>query len=137
VPPINGVLETCLYVDDVARARAFYARVFGFTAMTANDRFAALDAGPGKVLILFKRGTTLRAARVGDGFIPPHGGEGAQHFAFGIPEGTYAEWTRHLRAEGVGIESEVVWPGGGRSLYFRDPDGHLGELATPGLWPNY
>ena len=22
-------------------------------------------------------------------------------------------------------------------VYFRDPDGHLVELATPGLWPNY
>ena len=26
---------------------------------------------------------------------------------------------------------------GGESLYFRDPDGHLLELVTPGLWPNY
>jgi catechol 2,3-dioxygenase-like lactoylglutathione lyase family enzyme len=26
---------------------------------------------------------------------------------------------------------------GGTSLYFRDPDGHLLELATPGLWTIY
>jgi catechol 2,3-dioxygenase-like lactoylglutathione lyase family enzyme len=137
VPPINGVLETCLYVADVARARAFYTRVFGFRPMTEDERIAALDAGPGKVLILFRRGTTLAKARVGTSFIPPHGADGAQHFAFGIPDGTYADWSRHLLAEGVAIESEVAWPHGGRSLYFRDPDGHLGELATPGLWPNY
>jgi catechol 2,3-dioxygenase-like lactoylglutathione lyase family enzyme len=136
-PGINGVLETCLYVTDVARSSGFYTRVFGFVAMTENDRFAALDTGRGKVLILFKRGTTLTPARAGTGFIPPHGGNGAQHFAFGIPESTYSDWNRHLRAEGVAIESEVAWPHGGRSLYFRDPDGHLGELATPGLWPNY
>ena len=30
--------------------------------------------------------------------------------------------------------SVVVWEAGGRSLYFRDPDGHLLELATPGVW---
>ena len=35
------------------------------------------------------------------------------------------------------MESEVTWPQGGRSLYFRDPDGLLVELATPGLWRNY
>ena len=29
------------------------------------------------------------------------------------------------------------WPRGGESVYFRDPDGHLLELATPGLWPGY
>ncbi|HWQ03343.1 MAG TPA: glyoxalase, partial [Candidatus Nitrosotenuis sp.] len=26
---------------------------------------------------------------------------------------------------------------GGRSIYFRDPDGHSLELVTPGVWPNY
>ena len=31
----------------------------------------------------------------------------------------------------------MKWPRGGESLYFRDPDGHLVELATPGLWANY
>jgi len=31
----------------------------------------------------------------------------------------------------------VKWPRGGTSLYFRDPAGHLVELATPGLWSTY
>jgi catechol 2,3-dioxygenase-like lactoylglutathione lyase family enzyme len=31
----------------------------------------------------------------------------------------------------------MAWPRGGTSLYFRDPDGHLVELATPGLWSIY
>jgi catechol 2,3-dioxygenase-like lactoylglutathione lyase family enzyme len=121
----------------VARARAFYTRVFGFVSMTEDERIAALDTGPGRVLILFKRGSTLKPARVGTGFIPPHGGHGALHFALAIPDVAYADWTRHLAAHAVVIESEVAWPRGGRSLYFRDPDGNLGELATPGLWRNY
>jgi len=32
------------------------------------------------------------------------------------------------------LEQQVAWPRGGTSLYFRDPDRHLVELATPGLW---
>jgi catechol 2,3-dioxygenase-like lactoylglutathione lyase family enzyme len=42
-----------------------------------------------------------------------------------------------LAEHGVGIESEVQWDLGGTSLYFRDPDGHSVELATPGVWPIY
>ena len=26
---------------------------------------------------------------------------------------------------------------GGTSLYFRDPDGHSVEIATPGVWETY
>jgi catechol 2,3-dioxygenase-like lactoylglutathione lyase family enzyme len=42
-----------------------------------------------------------------------------------------------VEREGVSIEGEMEWPRGGTSLYFRDPDGHLVELATPGLWSIY
>jgi hypothetical protein len=34
----------------------------------------------------------------------------------------------------VDLLSEVAWEPGARSLYFRDPDGHLLELGTPRLW---
>ena len=34
------------------------------------------------------------------------------------------------------VESRIGWLRGGTSLYFRDPDGHSLEVATPGLWPN-
>ena len=46
-------------------------------------------------------------------------------------------WRGHLAENGVEIESEVTWDRGGVSLYFRDPDGHSVELATPGVWEIY
>ena len=46
-------------------------------------------------------------------------------------------WRARLAAEDLAIESTVTWPRGAVSLYFRDPDGNLGELVTPGLWANY
>jgi catechol 2,3-dioxygenase-like lactoylglutathione lyase family enzyme len=136
-PHVTGILETCIYVEDVGTSRAFYRRLFGFNAMTEDDRIAALDVGPGQVLILFKRGGTREPVATAGGVIPPHDGSGEQHFAFAIGDGDYKAWIEHLHANQVDVESEVTWPRGGRSLYFRDPDGLLIELATPGLWRNY
>jgi catechol 2,3-dioxygenase-like lactoylglutathione lyase family enzyme len=49
-----------------------------------------------------------------------------------------AAWEQRLKAEDIAIEGRTKWPRGGESIYFRDPeDGHLLELATPGLWPGY
>ena len=57
--------------------------------------------------------------------------------AFSIAADALAEWEARLSEAGVAIESRVKWPRGGESIYFRDPDGHVLELATPGLWPGY
>ncbi len=136
-PRVRRVLETSLYVDDVGRAVEFYRRVIRLEVMHAEDRFAAMDAGEGSVLLLFLRGATTEAADTDEGRIPPHDGVGPVHLAFAIDADTLDGWRQHLAAERVEIESEVNWNRGGVSLYFRDPDGHAVELATPGLWRNY
>ena len=136
-PPISGVVETGLYVDDLARARAFYEGLLGLKPMVADERFCAYEAGPGSVLLLFLRGHTLEPVRMPEGTIPPHDGHGPLHYALAIPATALEQWRQHLEVQGVAIEGRVDWKGGGVSLYFRDPDGNLVELATPGLWPNY
>ena len=136
-PPLGGVLETGLYVDDMERARAFYEGVLGLTAMVADARLAAYPVGPGSVLLLFRRGSTLAPVALPGGSLPPHDGAGPLHFALRIAAADRAAWEARLAAHGVAVESRIDWPKGGVSLYFRDPDGHLGELATPGLWANY
>ena len=45
-PKIDGVLETCLYVEDMSKAHGFYDRVFGFEAMVVEDRIVAMNVGP-------------------------------------------------------------------------------------------
>lgn len=136
-PPLSGVLETGLYVDDIGRARAFYEEVLGLKPMLTDERLCAYNAGPGSVLLLFKRGATLEPVRMGEGVIPPHDGQGPLHYALAIPAPAVELWVQHLDAHGIAIESRVDWEGGGVSLYFRDPDQNLVELATPGLWDNY
>lgn len=71
------------------------------------------------------------------GVIPGHDSSGTSHFAFAISKEDVSAWRQRLAALGVPIESEVNWERGGLSLYFRDPDGHLGELVTPGTWRTY
>jgi len=137
-PPINGVIETILYVDDLPRTVAFYREVLGFAPMTGDPaRFQSFDSGAGRVLILFKRGGTLKPTAVPGGIIPPHDGAGPHHIAFAIAAKDYDAWKTRLAGRKISIESETRWERGGRSLYFRDPDGHAVELVTPGIWPIY
>ena len=137
VPPLGPVLETALYVDDLPRAAAFFARVLGLTAMFENERLQAFDVGSASVLLLFARGRSTEDMMTPGGMIPGHDGAGRSHMAFAIGAGDVDAWRDHLAREGVAIRSEVRWPKGGHSLYFDGPDGHVLELATPGLWANY
>lgn len=135
-PSLQRVLETALYIADMPRARDFYERIMGMEAMFADDRVAAYPVGP-TVLLLFRQGTTEEPAHLPGGVIPPHDGSGRLHYAFAVAADELAHWREHLAGHGIVIEGEVAWPRGGHSLYFRDPDRHLLELATPGLWANY
>ena len=136
-PEITRVLETCLDVDDLVRSRSFYESLFQFPVIALGDRFCAYDVAGKGVLLLFLRGSSSRPMPTAGGLIPPHGSEGPQHAAFSIEASTLEKWRTHLKEASVEIESEVQWARGGVSLYFRDPDRNLLELATPGLWPGY
>jgi catechol 2,3-dioxygenase-like lactoylglutathione lyase family enzyme len=57
--------------------------------------------------------------------------------AFGIDASALESWRKWLERNAVEIESTMHWERGGTSLYFRDPDGNLLEVATPGVWANY
>ncbi|GAB2781189.1 VOC family protein [Halomonas shantousis] len=139
MPALDGVIETALYVDDMTRAQEFYENVMGLEAFTADHRFTAYDVGGRSVLLLFQRGSTLETVTLPRdmGTIPPHDGHGPLHIALAISREALPEWERHFAAHDIAIEGRTHWPKGGESLYFRDPDGHLLELATPGVWPNY
>jgi catechol 2,3-dioxygenase-like lactoylglutathione lyase family enzyme len=137
MPRVTGVLETCLYVANVERSARFYERLFGFRRMLCNERLCALAVAERGVLILFLQGATTKPVSLPGGILPAHDGSGRSHFAFAIPAEDLAAWEKRLTETGVAIESRVHWESGGDSLYFRDPDGHLAELATPGTWPIY
>jgi catechol 2,3-dioxygenase-like lactoylglutathione lyase family enzyme len=137
LPKLAGVIETALYVDDLERARAFYEAVLGLVPLTSDSRFLAFDVGGRSVLLLFRRGSTLEPLHLPGGTIPPHDGNGPIHVAFAIAADELPVWEKRLGEHDVAIEGRTDWPRGGRSIYFRDPDRHLLELVTPGVWAIY
>jgi catechol 2,3-dioxygenase-like lactoylglutathione lyase family enzyme len=130
-PPLDGLLEVAIYVEDIRRSAAFYQRVLGLAVIAEYDRLWALAAGPRQILLVCKRGASLNVP------LGPHDAQGPQHIAFAIPKEAVDAWRETLEAQQVAIETVHDWPLGGRSVYFRDPDGHLVELASPGVWSTY
>jgi catechol 2,3-dioxygenase-like lactoylglutathione lyase family enzyme len=131
------VLETALYVGDLDRSERFYADLLGFPLLLSDERMRALAVAGRQVLLLFLRGASDAPNPVPGGTVPPHDGTGRLHLAFAIPVAALGAWEERLAARGVEVEARVRPPLGGTSLYLRDPDGHLVELATPGLWEIY
>jgi catechol-2,3-dioxygenase len=118
-------------------ASNFYEEVLGLGRIGGDDRFRAYSIADRDVLLLFKRGATTQPLQMPTGVIPPHDGSGQNHFAFSIPVAELSVWGKQLADHSVAIEGRVVWPRGGTSIYFRDPEGNLVELATPGMWSVY
>lgn len=130
-PKSQGLLESSLYVEDVAASARFYEKIFGFPIVSDfGERGCAMQAGNHQVLLLFKKG--------GSRLIPsPHDGDGELHIAFAIPASELATWEAWLKENEITVEEKRTWEFGGQSVYFRDPDRHLIEIATPGVWSIY
>ena len=134
---VTHVLETALYVEDLDRSERFYSDLFGFERMLRDERMCALAVPGQQMLLLFKVGGSVEPSPSAVGTIPPHDGRGTQHLCFAVPAADIEGWEARLQHAGIGVESRLDWPQGASSVYFRDPDGHSLEVATPKLWPNY
>ena len=131
MPKTNGILESSLYVSDVSRSVRFYQEIFGFRLFKEfGERGCAMHADTSQMLLLFKKGASRTIQS-------PHDGDGELHVAFAIASAELANWESWLRTRGIEVEEKRNWELGGSSLYFRDPDRHLVELATPGTWSVY
>jgi catechol 2,3-dioxygenase-like lactoylglutathione lyase family enzyme len=133
-PAIEGVLETSLYARDLKRTAAFYRDLFGFKALVDSPRLIAFEIARRSVLLVFQAGATEQDVVDPHGTIPGYDGRGRLHLAFSIGTNDVDAWRKRLAERGADIVGEYRWPRGGVSLYTRDPDRALVELATPGLW---
>jgi catechol 2,3-dioxygenase-like lactoylglutathione lyase family enzyme len=130
-PKTDGILESSLYVTDPARSAGFYKKIFGFQIISDfGERGCAMQAGPRHVLLLFTKGGSRHIQS-------PHDGDGELHIAFAIDAADLATWEAWLAENEIALEEKRAWDRGGVSLYFRDPDRHLLEVLTPGVWSIY
>jgi catechol 2,3-dioxygenase-like lactoylglutathione lyase family enzyme len=131
----EAILESALYVTDLVAAEAFYRDVLGLERISSMPgRHVFFRCGSG-VLLLFDADATRRPPPPDAKLpVPPHGTAGQGHLCFAASAEQIERWNSSLAASGVAIEADFEWPGGGRSIYFRDPSGNSLEFAEPRLW---
>jgi catechol 2,3-dioxygenase-like lactoylglutathione lyase family enzyme len=99
-PKTGGILESSLYVADVARSVRFYEKIFGFRVISDfGERGCAMGAGSHQVLLLFRKGgsTTIES---------PHDGDGELHIAFAIRAGELTKWEAWLAENDISVEEK-------------------------------
>ncbi|PCG96516.1 Hypothetical protein PENO1_067900 [Penicillium occitanis (nom. inval.)] len=149
-PAISHILETCLYVRDIEKSANFYKSALNMEPFLTTPRVTAFNLGS-TTLLLFKLGSTHQDITVNTekshGIIPGHGPNESllqngnnlkQHFCFAVKSPQEVdEWDTHLEKNGVRILGRMDWELGGKSVYFEDPDGHVGEIGSKGIWKHY
>src|SRR5215212_2121183 len=126
---VERILETAVYADDLSQAELFYTRVLGLKLFAKElGRHLFFRCGNQMFLIFNPMKTAVQTE------IAPHGAQGPGHMAFAVTLAEMDDWVAHLHKMEVVIEKDMLWPKGGRSLYFRDPAGNCLELASPSIW---
>lgn len=132
----TGFHHVTMVAHDIRRTRAFYEDLLGFALVKRTVNFDVPsshhlyfgigDGRPGTILTFFE---WPRAPKGGWGV------GGVHHVALGVPDlDGLLRWKRRLADHGVGSDGPLD-RGYFQSLYFKDPDGQILEIATAG--PGY
>jgi catechol 2,3-dioxygenase-like lactoylglutathione lyase family enzyme len=130
---LTGLHHVTLICRDLARTTAFYRDVLGLALVsqaTNHDDpgsrhfwFGDAEAAPGTLL------SFLEYPAMPDGVV---GAGSTHHLAMGVESAAeQLAWRDYLRERGVEC-TDVFDRGEFRSIYLRDPDGHIVEIATHG-----
>jgi glyoxalase family protein len=126
---ITGIHHITVLVSDVERSLAFYRNVLGMQLVeqTVNDddgsarHFIFGDAG-GQQLVTCLEYPDLDEGKVGRG--------STHHFALAVEsEAELVAWKQYLTEKGIPT-TDVMDRTGAKSIYLRDPDGHIVEIAA-------
>ncbi len=135
-PTTLGFHHITLVASDARRTLAFYRDLLGFDLVketvnfddpTSAHLYFGNQAGAPGTLVTFFEWPSAPQGRYGVG--------GVHHLAFSTPTyETLLKWKRYLQDRGVPVSGPMP-RGYFNSLYFRDPDGQVLEIATAG--PGY
>jgi catechol 2,3-dioxygenase-like lactoylglutathione lyase family enzyme len=131
--PLRAILETVLYARDLAAAEDFYGRVLGLTLHAKAENRHVFYKLKNQMLLIFNSEVT-RTPATGRLPVPAHGATGDGHVCFAAGAGELDDWSKRFSGLGIAIEADFEWPGGGRSIYIRDPAGNSVEFAEPRIW---
>ena len=122
----KGVAAITLFVDDLEEARRFYRRVFDVPVLVEDDDSTAFRFG--NTIVNLLKATAARElvepATVG-------GPESGARLVFTIDVDDVDATCAELAARGVELlNGPLDRPWGVRTASFRDPGGHIWEIAT-------
>lgn len=129
-PKLQRLDHLVLTVADMDATIDFYTAVLGMT----HRPFQVADGGTRHALTFGKQKINLHAH--GAEFEPKakHPAPGAADLCF-LTEAPLQSWQIHLAASGIAVENGPVARTGATgpimSIYVRDPDGNLIEIAAP------
>ncbi len=127
---IKAVLESCLYGRNLDAMAQFYSNILKLQLFSKEPgRHIFYRCGKGMYLIFNPDITNQQDAE-----LPAHGNAGNGHLAFAVAPADISTWQTHLEKNQVEIELMKTWPGGGISLYFRDPAGNSIEITSADIW---
>ena len=130
---ITGIHHITLLCSDLRRSVDFYRNLLGMRVVkqtvnaddqSARHLFFGDESGRPGTLVTCLEYPQLDKGTVGTG--------STHHFALGVEtDAELVAWREHLTSRGVGC-TEVLDREFFKSIYLRDPDGHIVELATLG-----
>ena len=124
--PLRDLRYVILFVEDLERSLEFYLRKVGLEVRYRAEGYAEL-AVDGPKLALLERWRVPEIVGSGEARVPAPGAhEGEVAFVVDDVDAVYSE----LRARGVAFvcpPTDRRWSQ--RTAYFKDPDGHLLEIA--------
>jgi metallothiol transferase len=120
---LKAINHITISVSELQRSVAFYGDVLGADMLVLGRKLAYFDLC----------GIWL-ALNVEENIPRSEIYESYTHIASTVDEADLPAWEDRLRSAGVAIEpSRPRHPRDGKSIYFRDPDGHLLEMHTGSL----